>query len=125
MRGLPLIDIGFPGVIFLAVFIVMGHRSMGNRRQMNDSQVRVIGGDPDSAGGDIQWPLSLTFHPYVQQVVIRGNIFDVKTPSRPLYAIKGSGQRDHDRAHLGMNVAEDVRDSFTAESYLLRRACLI
>jgi hypothetical protein len=59
-----LIDVRFAGVIFLAVFIVMGRRTMGNQRQMNHSQIRVIGRDPDSARGDIR--CSLALHPNMQ-----------------------------------------------------------
>ena len=49
----------------------------------------------------------------------------MKTSLRPFRAVIGRGERDHDGAHLGMNIAEDIRDSFPPESYLLRRACLI
>ena len=78
-----LINIRFPGVIFLPVLIVMGRRTMGNQRQTNESQIRVIGRDPYSARGDIRCPLALALHPYMQHVIIRGNVRNVKTSRGP------------------------------------------
>ena len=78
-----LINVRLPGVIFLSVFIVVGRRTMRNQRQTNDSQIRVIGRDPYSARGDIRCPGALTLHPYVQHVIIRGNVRNVETSFQP------------------------------------------
>ena len=85
------IDVRFPVVILLSVFIVMGSGTMRNLGQMDDSQIRVIGRDSYSARRDIRRPWALALHPYVQHVIIRGDVRNVKTSSRPLHAKKGGG----------------------------------
>jgi len=68
----------------------------------------------------IQSRLRKAFDPYVNFILAGGNIFEVNI----LVLIRGRiirrGERKHHRAHLGVNVAENVRYSFTGEDHIFR-----
>jgi uncharacterized protein (TIGR03118 family) len=110
-----LINGRLPRVVSGAIFVSVRFGRMRWKRQRYCSQIRMVPGNVHLARESLQHCFVLTLHPYVQRVIVRGNVLNAEVPLSLLSRIEGRGQRDNNRAHFGMNIAEDVRDAFPAK----------
>ena len=76
---------------------------------LNITQSDDRSGYMDSPCQLVKRALRLTFYPHAQAVVSIGDAGDIKGPPSIGNAIQRGIERDHYRAHLRMNIAEDIR----------------
>src|SRR6185437_11571293 len=69
--------------------------------------------------------LHLAFYPDVQLIVTNRHIMQLKVSIGVDNCVDRCGQSDNDCTHLGMNVAEDIRQPFVREGNFLRTTCFI
>jgi len=89
------------------------------------AKIRFVSGDMDPAREPVQRTLLLALRPNAQLVVASWNIVQVKFTLRASESIVRRRECDNDRAHLGVNIAEDIGDPLAREHYTARRARFI
>src|ERR1700753_667666 len=83
---------------------------------MNIAQSDHCSGDMNAACQLLKRALCLTFYPHAQAVVSIWDAADIKGPASIGNAIKRRIERDHYRAHLRMNIAEDIGNAHAGKN---------
>lgn len=123
MEGQESVDRVSIGIVGLAELIAMRFPFWLVGRDL--AEVLSVTADMDAAGFLVEGILALPLNPDVQVIVSFGDTGDLEDSFGIGDAIERGFEGDDDGAHLGVDVAEDVGDSFAGEDDAATGTCLV
>ena len=111
--------------VVLSEFVrVMLHQASADLERQ-DAQVSVLSGNLDDSAEGFETVGGNVLCPDVQAVMAGGDIVQDNAAVVRRNSVVGSTQRNDDRTHFGMNVAEDVGDALAVEEHRALRMRLV